>query len=114
MSQTARTEPRPPLPIGNLAIGIGNIGTLATIPRLPLRSLQLKTSAEMNRQRAHRVLDFAHHEHHADSLRAKEALCADGRMLFLSLWPPQPSRPDNATLHRRCHEMGDLILTAKT
>jgi hypothetical protein len=46
--------------------------------------------------------------------RAKEALCAAGRMLFLSLWPPQPSRPDNATLYRRCHEMGDLILAAKT
>ena len=42
--------------------------------------------------------------------RAKEALCARGRMLFLSLYPPQPARPDNATLHRRCHEMGDLIL----
>ena len=46
--------------------------------------------------------------------RAKEALCAEGRMLFLSLWPPQSARPDNATLHRRCHEMGDLILAAKT
>jgi REP element-mobilizing transposase RayT len=45
--------------------------------------------------------------------RAKEALCAEGRMLFLSLWLPQSSRPDNATLHRRCHEMGDLILCAQ-
>ena len=44
--------------------------------------------------------------------RAKEALCAAGRMLFLSLWPPQAARPDNATLHRRCHEMGDLLLAA--
>ena len=41
--------------------------------------------------------------------RAKEKLCAEGRMLFLSLWPPQKNRPDNATLHRRCHEMGDLL-----
>lgn len=41
--------------------------------------------------------------------RAKEALCAEGRMLFLSLWEPSAARPDNATLYRRCHEMGDLI-----
>ena len=44
--------------------------------------------------------------------RAKEALCASGRMLFLSLYPPQASRPDRATLHRRCHEMGAAILAA--
>ena len=44
--------------------------------------------------------------------RAKEALCAEGRMLFLSLWSPQAARLDNATLHRRCHEMGDAILAA--
>ncbi|MBR6022980.1 MAG: hypothetical protein IK066_11260 [Kiritimatiellae bacterium] len=42
--------------------------------------------------------------------RAKEKLCAEGRMLFLSLWPSQPARLDNATLHHRCHEMGDAIL----
>ena len=41
--------------------------------------------------------------------RVKEALCAEGRMLFLSLWEPSAARPDNATLYRRCHEMGDLI-----
>ena len=41
--------------------------------------------------------------------RAKEKLCAEGRMLFLALWPPQAARLDNATLHRRCHEMGDLL-----
>jgi hypothetical protein len=41
--------------------------------------------------------------------RAKETLCAQGRMLFLSLWPPQGGRLDNATMHVRCHEMGDLI-----
>ena len=45
--------------------------------------------------------------------RNKEALCAKGRMLFLSLWEPQTARPDNATLYRRCHEMGDAILEAK-
>jgi REP element-mobilizing transposase RayT len=44
--------------------------------------------------------------------RAKEALCASGRMLFLSLYPPQAARPDHATLHRRCHEMGDILLAA--
>ena len=44
--------------------------------------------------------------------RAKEKLCAEGRMLFLSLWPPQSARLDNAALHRRCHEMGDAILAA--
>jgi hypothetical protein len=44
--------------------------------------------------------------------RAKEALCAAGRMLFLSLYPPQAARPDRATLHRRCHEMGDLLPSA--
>ncbi len=45
--------------------------------------------------------------------RNKEALCAKGRMLFLSLWEPQAARPDNATLYRRCHEMGDAIVGAK-
>lgn len=41
--------------------------------------------------------------------RNKEALCAEGRMLFLSLNEPQAGKLDNATLYRRCHEMGDLI-----
>ncbi len=41
--------------------------------------------------------------------RNKEALCAEGRMLFLSLCEPQAGKLDNATLYRRCHEMGDLI-----
>ena len=45
--------------------------------------------------------------------RNKEALCAKGRMLFLSLYPASATRPDNATLYRRCHEMGDLILKGK-
>ena len=45
--------------------------------------------------------------------RNKEALCAQGRMLFLSLWEPCAAKPDNATLYRRCHEMGDIILGAK-
>ena len=46
--------------------------------------------------------------------RNKEALCAKGRMLFLSLWEPQAAKPDNATLYRRCHEMGDVLLGAKS
>lgn len=41
--------------------------------------------------------------------RNKEALCAKGRMLFLSLYEPSAARLDNATLYRRCHEMGDVI-----
>ncbi len=44
--------------------------------------------------------------------RNKEALCADGRMLFLSLYEAAAARPDNATLYRRCHEMGDLVVAA--
>jgi hypothetical protein len=34
-------------------------------------------------------------------------------MLFLSLWEPSAAKPDNATLYRRCHEMGDMLLGAK-
>ena len=45
--------------------------------------------------------------------RSKEALCAKGRMLFLSLWEPTAAKPDNATLYKRCHEMGDMLLGAK-
>lgn len=45
--------------------------------------------------------------------RNKEALCAKGRMLFLSLWEPCAARPDNATLYKRCHEMGDILLGAR-
>lgn len=49
---------------------------------------------------------FPEHWHPA---RAQETLCVAGRMLFLSLWPPQAARLYNATLHRRCHEMGAAI-----
>ena len=45
--------------------------------------------------------------------RSKEALCAKGRMLFLSLWEPTAAKPDNVTLYKRCHEMGDILLGAK-
>lgn len=42
--------------------------------------------------------------------RNKEALCAKGRMLFLTLYEPETKRPDRTTLYKRCHEMGDLIV----
>ena len=42
--------------------------------------------------------------------RNKEALCAKGRMLFLSLWEASVKKPDNATLYKRCHEMGALAV----
>ena len=41
--------------------------------------------------------------------RNKEALCAEGRMLFLSLYEPSAAKPDNATLYKRCHEMGEAV-----
>ncbi len=44
----------------------------------------------------------------------QEALCAKGRMLFLSLYEPTAAKLDNATLYRRCHEMGDLAVAALT
>ena len=44
--------------------------------------------------------------------RNKEALCAKGRMLFLSLWEASAKKPDNATLYKRCHEMGALAVQA--
>ena len=44
--------------------------------------------------------------------RNQEMLCADGRMLFLSLYEPTAGRLDNATLYQRCHEMGDIITQA--
>ena len=42
--------------------------------------------------------------------RNKESLCAEGRLMFLSLYEPSAARPDNATLYRRCHEMGDAVV----
>ena len=42
--------------------------------------------------------------------RNKEAFCAAGRMLFLSLYEPQAAKPDNAILYKRCHEMGALAV----
>ena len=42
--------------------------------------------------------------------RQYEKFCAEGRMLFISLWPAMSREPTNAELYRRCHEMGDLIV----
>ena len=41
--------------------------------------------------------------------RIKERFCAAGRMLFLSLYPADTRKCDNATLYKRCHEMGDIV-----
>ncbi len=42
--------------------------------------------------------------------REKERFCAEGRMLFLSLWPSTGRRPQRAELYQRCHEMGDIVV----
>lgn len=41
--------------------------------------------------------------------RNKEALCAKGRMLFLSLYPEMARQPTRKELYDRCHEMGDIV-----
>ena len=41
--------------------------------------------------------------------RQKERFCAEGRMLFLSLYEEQTKQPTNAELYARCHEMVDLV-----
>ena len=43
--------------------------------------------------------------------REKERFCAQGRMLFLSLYEATPRQPTRAELYHRCHEMIDLALT---
>lgn len=40
--------------------------------------------------------------------RQKERLCAQGRMLFLSLYEPMARQPTRRELYDRCHEMIDL------
>ena len=42
--------------------------------------------------------------------RNKEAYCAKGKMLFLSLYPADTTKPDKATMYQRCHEMVDLAM----
>lgn len=46
---------------------------------------------------------------HGHLPRIKERFCAAGRMLFLSLYPADTRKCDNATLYKRCHEMGDIV-----
>ena len=43
--------------------------------------------------------------------REKERFCAQGRMLFLSLYEATPRQPTRAELYHRCHEMIDLART---
>lgn len=41
--------------------------------------------------------------------RNKETLCAQGRLLFLSLYPASTRKLTTAELHDRCHTMGNLV-----
>ena len=42
--------------------------------------------------------------------RNHERFCAEGRMLFLSLYPEMARQPTREELYRRCHEMGDIVV----
>ena len=42
--------------------------------------------------------------------RAYEKFCAEGRMLFISLWPAMAREPTKAEMYGRCHQMGDLVM----
>lgn len=42
--------------------------------------------------------------------RQYERFCAEGRMLFLSLWPAMAREPSKAELYDRCHQMGDIVV----
>ncbi len=42
--------------------------------------------------------------------RQYERFCADGRMLFPSLWPAMAREPTKAELYERCHRMGDIVV----
>lgn len=42
--------------------------------------------------------------------REYEKLCAEGRALFLSLWPAETKKLDRATMYTRCHELGDIAV----
>lgn len=50
---------------------------------------------------------FGEHWHPA---RQHERFCAQGRMLYLSLWQATGREPSRAELYQRCHEMGDCIV----
>ena len=42
--------------------------------------------------------------------RGYEKFCAEGRMLFISLWPAMAREPTRAELYERCHQMGDIVV----
>ena len=42
--------------------------------------------------------------------RQYEKYCAEGRMLFLSLYPVMDRQPTKQDLYHRCHEMGDIAV----
>lgn len=42
--------------------------------------------------------------------RQYEKYCAEGRMLFLSLYPVMDRLPTKQELYQRCHEMGDIVV----
>ena len=42
--------------------------------------------------------------------REKERFCAQGRMLFLSLYEASTRKPTHKMLYERCHEMIDLVM----
>ena len=42
--------------------------------------------------------------------REKERFCAQGRMLFLSLYEASTRKPTRKVLYERCHEMIDLVM----
>ena len=41
--------------------------------------------------------------------RQYEKFCAEGRMLFISLWPAMTREPTKKELYERCHQMGDFV-----
>lgn len=41
--------------------------------------------------------------------RQYERFCAEGRMLFLSLWPAMDREPTKSELYKRCHFMGNIV-----
>lgn len=44
--------------------------------------------------------------------REYERFCAEGRMLFLSLYSAMARDPSRSELYERCHEMGDIVVQA--
>lgn len=44
--------------------------------------------------------------------REYECFCAEGRMLFLSLYSAMARDPSRSELYERCHEMGDIVVQA--